>query len=605
MILQRLVEYHEQHGELPRAGFADGRLSAELVLSADGRLLAVVDLRETVRGQLVPAARRLPKTPVGRSGKKAYLRSNLLWERADYLFDLELPEESAKEAEKRRQRVAESRAAFLSRVEDLESATGPDAGLKALCSFFDDGPEEHLAAVTSKDLQHALAQNGNVGFRLAEDTCPLFDRPQVHGKIADCVSRFDGNEELGRSLIDGELGTMALLHPPISPGFADIGGQSSGTFLVSFNKVAFEGYGREQGMNAPISEHQAFAYTTALSALARPGSRNAVRVGATKLLYWPRARTANEGPMLDLLGIAAGEVVSDDRAAAVTAAFDSLKSGRLPALTDDTAFVILGLSAESKSRLTLRFFEETTVADAARRLQRYFDELDLAGVEGRPSLFRLLTALAVRGDKANIPAHLSTELIRAALTGARYPERVLSEAVVRSSAEATSPSKPADRPAWARRAGDRTRLIKAFLIRNRNREVGVALDSNETNTGYRLGRLFAVLESVQEAAVPGANATIRDRYWGSAAATPSIAFPPLLSLLTAHLGKIAGDKPGLAGWFEREVAEICSALPPRLPAKLSLDDQGGFAIGYWHQRYRPPKELPQATQNAPAEESNP
>lgn len=587
MILQRLVEYYDRQPGLPAAGFTDGRLTAELVLRPDGRLVAAIDLREMVRGKPQPVTRRLPKEPTGRSGGKAHLRSNLLWERGDYLFDLDRPDESAAERDKRQHRVGESRGAFLARLDELKAAGGPDAGLDSLQTFLAHDPEVQLTNVAAAELVTALAESGNVSFRLAGDQSLLFERPGIRREIAGCVSRFDGNEDSGQSLIDGTQATIARLHPRVSPGFADIGGQSSGTFLVSFNKEAFEGYGREQGMNAPISEREAFAYTTALSALARPGSRNATRVGAMKILYWPRADTANEEAMLDLLGITAGEMVSDDRAAAVDAMFDSLKSGRLPALDDNTGFTILGLSAESQSRLTLRFFEETTVADAARRLRRYFGELEIEGADSRPSLFALITALAVRGDKDNIPALLSTELIRSALTGRPYPERILAEAVVRAAAEAASPNNQADRPGWARRAGNRTRLIKAFLIRNRNREVAVALDPDEVNAGYRLGRLFAVLEGAQEVAVPGANATIRDRYWGSASATPSIAFPPLLNLLTAHLGKISGDKPGLAAWFERQVAEICSGLPPKLPAKLALDDQGAFAIGYWHQRHRP------------------
>ena len=109
----------------------------------------------------------------------------------------------------------------------------------------------------------------------------------------------------------------------------------------------------------------------------------------------------------------------------------------------------------------------------------------------------------------------------------------------------------------------------------------MALDVTNTNPGYRLGRLFAVLEKIQEEASPGINATIRDRFYGSASGTPVAAFPHLMKLKNHHLAKL--ENRGRAVNLEKIVGEIMDGLDD-FPTHLSLQDQGRFAVGYYHQR---------------------
>ncbi|MCL4491530.1 MAG: type I-C CRISPR-associated protein Cas8c/Csd1, partial [Nitrospirae bacterium] len=132
----------------------------------------------------------------------------------------------------------------------------------------------------------------------------------------------------------------------------------------------------------------------------------------------------------------------------------------------------------------------------------------------------------------------------------------------------------------------RASLIKAVLVRkarykNEKEEIAMGLDAGNTNAGYRLGRLFAVLEKIQEEASPGINATIRDRFYSSASSTPVTVFSHLLKLKNHHIAKL--ENKGRAVNFEKLVGEIVDDIND-FPAHLSLDDQGRFAVGYYHQR---------------------
>lgn len=106
------------------------------------------------------------------------------------------------------------------------------------------------------------------------------------------------------------------------------------------------------------------------------------------------------------------------------------------------------------------------------------------------------------------------------------------------------------------------------------------LDLSNANPAYRLGRLFAALEKIQEEASPGLNATIRDRYYGAASSTPVSVFTTLLRLKNHHIGKLS---PGRATQMEKLLGEILGEVSD-FPRQLALPDQGRFALGYYHQR---------------------
>ena len=259
--------------------------------------------------------------------------------------------------------------------------------------------------------------------------------------------------------------------------------------------------------------------------------------------------------------------------------FKSPKTGAAAFSDDTTKFYVLGL-APNAARLAIRFWTVGTVAEMAERFREYFDDLKIAhGPRDRDhlSLFRLLVSTAVLGKSENVTPNLAGNFMRSILEGRPFPETLLPSVLRRIKAE-HEVSYP------------RAKLIKGCLNRkwrfnnpNNERKLTVSLDKENKNTGYRLGRLFAVLEKIQEAANPGLNATIKDRFFASASSAPVTVFGNLMRLSQHHLSKLKKEKFGYAVNLEKLLLEVVDGISV-FPAHLSLDDQGQFAIGYYHQR---------------------
>ena len=407
----------------------------------------------------------------------------------------------------------------------------------------------------------------------------MCERPAVGKAIAEEERDCDAGATVVQCLVTGRLDRLARLHPSIKGVH---GGKPSGANLVSFNLDAFTSFGWEQGGNAPVGERAAHAYVAALNRLLdRDNDRHRLVQGDTTFVFWaaaPRPMEARFGHLLG--GLLEAPVESDG--APVRQTLEAVRRGLAPDLSDQTPFYVLGI-APNAARLAVRFWHEGTVAGMARRILEHFADLDIAGMNAVPSLWALMGAAAIDGDpkrlQDNLRGKLAAEVMRAVLTGRPYPATLLARAVERSRCERTV------RPV-------RAALVKAVLNRrirslgSTEREVTVSLDPDNTNPGYRLGRLFAVLEGIQRSAQPGINTTIRDRYFAAAVATPRAVFAALMGLKNAHLKKLRRSKAALAGYFENLIDEIVSGLPADggFPAHLSLDDQGRFIVGYHHQR---------------------
>ena len=566
MILQTLDAYYRRKQmdpdpskRLPSFGLEDKEIPFVLDIDEDGRLINITDTRNGEGKKKVGQRFLVPQGVKKTSGVAA----NLLWDTAEYALGIDTRDKP--------ERVAEQHAAFRARIEALPDAAREDAGIGAVLAFLDAfNPELFAGSPAFADIQ---ATNPVMSFRLHSDLGLVCQRPAVVAATANQAEEVPD----GMCLVSGAPAAIERLHPAIKGVW---GAQTSGANIVSFNLDAFSSYGKAQGANAPLGKAAVFAYTTALNHLLARDSRQRIQVGDASTVFWAEETHDLENTMADLFGDPPKDN-PDKNADAIKALYASVASGQFSIGGPDTRFHVLGL-APNAARISIRFWETATAAELAGRIKQHFDDLGVVHAPHDPehlSLFRLLTGVALLNKADNIPPNLGGEVMRSILEGLPYPASLLNLAVVRCRAE--------QKPTYARAA-----VIKACLNRHirfrktAEKEFTPMLDPSNNNPAYRLGRLFATLERIQEDAAGGPgklNATIRDRYYGAASSTPAAVFPTLLRLSKAHLGKLSA---GFAITRERLIGEImdgfdADTFPPR---HLALPDQARFALGYYQQR---------------------
>lgn len=399
---------------------------------------------------------------------------------------------------------------------------------------------------------------------------PVLERPAVKSVVAAMCKGSAGDQAI--CLITGSMDSIERLHAPIKGVW---GTQSTGANIVSFNLAAFNSFGKKQGDNAPVGVATAFAYTTALNHLLGKDSKQRMQVGDASTVFWAEKATDFEQQIPDFFS----EPPKDDPdrgVRAVESLFKSVQSGAFVADEAKTKFYVLGL-APNASRVAIRFWIVDTVSEMAGKICRHFEDARIVhGIREKDtlSLFRMLVSTATQGKAENIPPNLGGDTMRAILEGLAYPQTLLQAVIrrIRAEHDITYP---------------RAALIKACINRstrcrnpNTKEELKVSLDPNNINIGYRLGRLFAALEKIQQEASPGINATIRDKFYGAASSTPVTVFGNLMRLKNHHIAKL--EHQGRKVFFEKLLGEIIDGVSD-FPPHLKLDDQGRFAVGYYHQ----------------------
>jgi len=590
MILTALNDYYQRllndpDSGIAQPGYSQEKISYVIMLAADGRVAgtAVNDLREQKGKKFVPRLLSVPQPEKRAAG----IQPNFLWDKTSYALGVSATSK----------RSEEEHAAFKA-LHKAALAGTDDPGLKALLVFLDEWTPGQFKANGHFQQQGDEMLDVNVVFRFNGEQAYLHERPAARAAW-DRLLGASSNETRGICLVTGEHAPIARLHPAIK-GVYDA--QSSGASIVSFNLGAFTSYGKSQGENAPVSEKAAFAYTTALNHLLRSDEqhRQRVQIGDTTVVFWAQASDKTEAEkaetlMSDFFNPQAG---NDKAAAELGRALEQVRQGRPlrdlgEHLDDGTRIFVLGL-APNASRLSIRFWETDTLAHFARRLAEHYDDLELHPTPWKrtptPYLLALTTAPNRDGKSKSedVAPQLAGELTRAILTGARYPHSALATLVMRFRTDGYL-------------GGMRIALCKAILARDarlkrRHSRNGiptttptleappVSLDLNNTDPGYLLGRLFSTLEGVQRAALgKEVNATIRDRYYGAASATPASIFPVLVRNAQNHLSKLRKGKRGLSINLEKDIGQIVDALEPTFPRSLGIEAQGRFAIGYYHQ----------------------
>jgi CRISPR-associated protein Csd1 len=575
VILQALTRYYADRVKIP-PGYQKKEIPFIIELDKEGHFVNLLDTR-TVEGKSKRARSCLLPREVKRSGSKAWEKANLLWDTPAYVVGIS--KKDSEYAERKHQ-------SFLRRFSAVFPNPSVDEGIKAVSLFLLSEQSEKLGVHSS--WQDVFETDGYLTFKLLGDQCLVSERSTVQNILGSNASASDEKARKGICLISGEEDEIAALHNAIK-GVRNA--QSSGANIVSFNLPAFESYGKGQGYNAPVGKKSEFAYVTALNGLLAKDSRQKIQVGDATTVFWAEKEHEFETWFADFFG-GPTKGGSDQDNAAIRILYESPKTGALPLFDDKTRFYVLGL-APNASRIAIRFWYQGAVGEVAANIKQHFDDIAIGHgpkeVAHLP-LFRLIVSTAAQGDSKNIKPNLAAEVMKAILSGTPYPRTLLSAVLTRTRAE-QSKKDPKTGKSVQNVSYPRAALIKALLAREsryRNKEkkeVGMSLDTNNTNPGYLLGRLFAVLERAQEHASPGINATIRDRFYGAASSTPVAVFAHLMKLKNHHIAKI--ENKGIAVNLERLVDEIVDKLGAgdAFPAHLSLDDQGRFAIGYYHQRH--------------------
>lgn len=565
MILQALVKHYEnlaKEGKVSKEGWCQAKISYAINLSKDGEVLGILSLiNEETRGKKivpVPTSMVVPEMVTRSSGVSA----NFLCDNSKYMLGID--------GEGTNPRTLECFQAAKERHLSILQDTQGEAA-HAVCRFFETwNPEKAQQNEVIMDTPEEFTKGGNLIFMVNlkeahEDDFikEAWETAQNHS-IGACE---------GVCLVTGKKTEISRIHKTIK---GVIGAQSSGAALVSFNAPAFESYGKEQSYNAPVGRYAEFAYTTALNHLL--SQRDYVfQLGDAMIVFWAEN---GEEVYQDLFMAAANP--KPDVEKELKELFTKLKIGNAVRIQDqnlDTGqkFYILAL-APNAARLSVRFFYENSFGNILENLAAHYQRMELVkpawetreylGI--RDMLFETVNLKSK--DKSPI-SNMAAMVLQSILSGGKYPESLFTDTLIRIRAEQGNVT-------WGR-AG----IIKAYLIQNRHRERGekyMGLNVNRKDAAYVLGRLFSVLESIQMDANPGIKATIRDRYFNSACAAPVSVFPVLIKLKNSHMKKLEREKESTKIYYEKIITEIMEKLE-QFPKKLSLEGQGDFVLGYYHQ----------------------
>jgi len=570
MIIQELCRYYERVRETPAAniaepGFGSAKIHAEVVLDKAGNLVQFNDLRRPreVDQKLVPHEMIVPQ-PVKRSGVKAHESPNFLWDTTAFALGAEA--EKTPEVENKQKTALKFK--NFKKLHSKMLKASQDLYLEILVRFLEGW---NPAAAVHLDHWEELA-GGNVVFRL-EGEREYFHQKASLRDLWLQQSQGPDNKTRGMCLVYGTTGPIERIHPDIRNVR---GANTKGASIVSFNEDAYESYGKTQNFNSPMSKRAAFAYSTALNYLLRPTSKQKMHIGDCTVVFWTERESAIERLFGQILE--PGDLEAADNKE-IRDFLDAMRGGKkLKELDDGMKFYILGLSPNA-ARLSVRLWHASSVGDIAQRIGQHFRDLQIEksfdSEPDYPGIWSILRETCNKKSKETAAPLLAGALLRSVMLGTAYPQALFNAILNRIRAE----TKEADHVNYIRAA-----VLKAILCRkrrlfNHGMEVPMTLDKDNHNAAYLLGRLFAVLEKTQKDALgTGINATIKDRYFGAASATPKMVFPQLMRLGQHHIAKAE-----YGSYYDKLIEEIVANIQ-EFPAHLTLDEQGMFCIGYYHQR---------------------
>ena len=570
MILQALAKHYENlaaEGKVSKEGWCEAKVSYAIELMPDGKVKGFISLKtEEERGKKkvwVSTTRMVPQMVTRSSG----VSSNFLCDNSKYMRGFNKDGSS--------KRVLECfQAAKEKHLELLEQAEGEMAA--SIKAFFETwNPEKEEEKLKESEIWEALTDGGNLIFYM--NGCEAQEDEEIKELWNEKQNSCDGEEggNTGICLVTGKKAEISRIHRTIK---GVPGAQSSGAALVSFNAPAFESYGKEQSYNAPVGKYAEFAYTTALNYLL--SQRNyTFQLGDTMVVYWAEN---GQKAYQDVFSFALVPTV--DNRETIREIFDCIKKDQPIKVEDiemdsEQRFYILGL-APNAARLSVRFFYQDSFGKILEHISEHYERMKIVQPSWETREYMSIRDMLMETvnqnsrDKSPIP-NMAAMVMQAVLSGGRYPASLYTDTLIRIRADQGE-----RKLSWGR-----TAILKAYLIRNTNWKEGVnymGLNKENSEQPYLLGRLFAVLEFIQKDTNPGIKATIRDRYFNSACATPASVFPILIKLMNSHIKKLERDNLGAKISYENQLTEIMGKLD-EFPRRLTLEEQGKFDLGYYHQ----------------------
>ncbi|RXK87900.1 type I-C CRISPR-associated protein Cas8c/Csd1 [Chlorobaculum sp. 24CR] len=565
MILQALYNYYHQKAADPESGIAPSGFEWKevpfvIVIDHNGKFIALEDTRKDKAKR--PETYLLPKA-IGRSGSSAWMTSNLLWDHYGYVLGCPKGDD-----EKSLEMAKKQLHTFIHKIKSLLASLRKDEGVSAVVFFYEN--DEYKKVMSADNWRECMKITGcNMSFRLDDEPILIPCRPNVRSYIetsgfGDCDEK-DG----GICILTGAYGPIARIH-------TDTPINKDSKKIVSFQKNSgYDSYGKEQAYNAPTSKSAEFAYTTALNKLLARNSGNRVRIGDLTMVFWAEKSCELEKAFPSFFCFPS----PDDPDVDVRALASLCGSvGAVGVDEEAERFYVLGLGPNA-ARISVRFWLESTVREVSIAIWQHYEDIDIARSRydaGHYSVYWLLSAISVENRIDNVSSNLASHILRAIITGEAYPVTMLHQAIRRIRAM---------RNVRRMQAG----ILKAYLNRScrihssKEKEIiSVSLDETNMSNSYLLGRLFAVLEKIQEKGIPGINSTIRDHYYATASSTPATVFPQLLKMKNYHLEKI--KIKGLRRKYENLLTEIINRISPDMPSGLVMEEQARFAIGYYHQK---------------------
>lgn len=598
MILQSLARYYDILLKDPDIniapfGYSTVNVSFALTISEDGKLQDILPMFQNVqRGKKIveiPRPMLVPEQVKRASG----IRANFLCDNCTYVLGISNKE--PKDPDYSAKRFA----AFKELHNKLLVNVDSDAARAVLLFLNQHNPVTATEHPVISSYLEALLRGGNIVFmyrnQFVHEDAAIKKAWETYKAEQDAITM--------QCLVTGEIGPIARLHPSIK---GIVGSQSTGATLVGFNLPAFRSYNRdnkdEKGLNAPVSQKAVFAYSTALNYLLSDANPNRkFYIGDTTVIYW--AESENRAHETAFAGIIAPEDIVDTSGrpkkaeAALKVAAEKVRriqavdlDALLANLGDENPrFFVLGL-APNAARVSVRFFITDPFQKIIQNIMLHYSDLRIIKEKDeQPDYITIRHILDETVPKISqnkrISPLLAGTVFRSILTNSPYPAALYYAIINRVRAETDDFSKNTRKINYIRAA-----VIKAYLLRKYRHQTAnpikevlkMALNEHSTNPAYLLGRLFAVLEKVQQEAIGTLNASIKDRYFTSACASPGSVFPILLRLSQHHIAKA---EYGYAS--EHLIQEILNKLDVEnnpIPPRLTLDEQGVFILGYYHQR---------------------